>query len=89
MAADAFEDIVQVSEGIEAESLGSRDEAAEHGGGAAALAAAIEGPVATTDGDATQAALGPGMPTSGFCRAISPPMGSERDVAALIVMEAA
>ena len=30
-----------------------------------------------------------GMPTSGLCRAISPPMGSERVSAALIVADAA
>ena len=43
------------------------------------------------DNNATYAAcgVGTGMPTSGLCRAISPPMHSERESAALIVAEAA
>jgi hypothetical protein len=58
MRADASEEITQVSEGIESESLAGRDETAEQGGGSSAGIAAIERPVAATDGDATQAALG-------------------------------
>jgi hypothetical protein len=46
---------------------------------------------APLDNNAAHAACGisGGMPTSGLCRAISPPMGSERESAALIVREAA
>jgi hypothetical protein len=43
------------------------------------------------DNNAAYAARGTsgGMPTSGLCRAVSPPVYSERDLAALIVAEAA
>ena len=68
MAADAFEDIAQVGEGIDAEALGCRDETTQHGCGPTAVVAAVERPIAATDGDAAQAALGAGMPTSGLCR---------------------
>ena len=60
--ADACEDVAQVGERIDAESLASCDETAEHRGGAAAMVAAIERPVAATDRDATQAPLSAGMP---------------------------
>jgi hypothetical protein len=89
MSADAFEDIAQVSEGVETQPFGGGDQAGQHGGGPATVVAAIERPIAATDSDATQAALGPGMPTSGLCRAISPPTDSERVSAALIVADAA
>jgi len=36
VSADALKQIAQISEGIDTQSLGSRDEAAEHGGGAPA-----------------------------------------------------
>jgi hypothetical protein len=59
MSADAFEDIAQVSEGIETQLFGGGDQPAQHGGGPATIVAAIERPIAATDSDATQAALGP------------------------------
>ena len=47
VSADALKQIAQISEGIDTESLRSRDEAAEHGGGAPAVVAtrtfAVEG----------------------------------------------
>ena len=39
VSADALKQIAQISEGIDTESLRSRDEAAEHGGGAPAVVA--------------------------------------------------
>ncbi len=78
-----------IGEGIETQSFGGGDQAGQHGGGPATVVAAIERPIAATDSDATQAALGPGMPTSGLCRALSPPINSERELAALIVADAA
>jgi hypothetical protein len=90
MVAEACEDVVQVGEGVDPESLAGCDQAGrDRGGRSHPLVAAIERPVAATDSDAPQAALGTGMPTSGLCRVISPPMGSQRESAALIVTEAA
>src|ERR1035437_7632900 len=58
MAADACEDIAQVSEGIETQPLRGGDQAGQHGGGPATIVTAIERPIATTDSDAAEAALG-------------------------------
>lgn len=58
MSRDAAEYIAQVGEGIDAQPLRGGDKTVQHGGGSTAFAAAIERPVAATDGDATQAALG-------------------------------
>jgi len=55
-------------EGVKAESLRSRDEAAEHGGGSAAAVTAKKHPVLPAHGHGAQTALGAGMPTSGLCR---------------------
>jgi hypothetical protein len=45
MVADACEEVAQVSKGVKAESLRSRDETAEYGGGAPAVVATIKHPV--------------------------------------------
>ncbi len=58
MAAGAFEDIAQVSEGVNANPFAGGDQAAQHGGSSTASVAAIECPVAATDSDPTQTAFG-------------------------------
>ena len=58
MAADACEDIVQVSEGIAPQPLRGGDQAREHGRGVTAVVTAIKHPVFSAYRDAAQAALG-------------------------------
>src|SRR5947208_8091971 len=58
MLADAFEEIAQVSEGIEAKPFASRDEAGEHGRRAAAAVATVKHPVLASYRDTAQTALG-------------------------------
>jgi hypothetical protein len=89
MSAEALENVAQIGKRIDVELLAGGDEAGQHGRRPPAVVASEEEPVLASDRDPTQAALGAGMPTSGLCRAISPPMGSERESAALIVTEAA
>ena len=54
VSADALQQIAQISEGIDTESLRSRDEAAEHGGGAPAVVATIKHPVLSSHRDLCQ-----------------------------------
>jgi hypothetical protein len=48
MTADPLEDVAQVSEGTDAESLRSRDQAGEHCGGAPAVVTAQKCPIPST-----------------------------------------
>ena len=89
MQADAFEEVTQVGEWVHAQSFAGGDEAGQHRGCAPAIVAAQEHPILSAHRDSAQAALRTGMPTSGLCRAISPPTDSERVSAALIVADAA
>ena len=61
----------------------------DHCAAPSGLGVADEEPSLATDRRRAEVILHPGMPTSGLCRAISPPMGSERVSAALIVADAA
>jgi len=54
MSADAFENIAQVSEGIETQPFGGGDQAGQRRGGPASVVASVERPIAATDSDATQ-----------------------------------
>ena len=58
MITDAGEDVAQVRKGIQAQPFRGGDQTGQYGGGPTAIVAAIERPVAATDCDATQAALG-------------------------------
>jgi hypothetical protein len=89
MSAEACEDIAQVGEGVDGQSLAGRDQTAQNRRCPAAVVTAQESPVPSTYRDSTQTSFRTGMPTSGLCRAISPPTDSERVSAALIVADAA
>jgi hypothetical protein len=89
MAADASEEVAEVGKRVHAQALAGGDQTGQDGGGLSPVVAAIKHPILPAHRDSTQAAFGAGMPTSGLCRAISHPMGSERESAALIVTEAA
>ncbi len=58
MRANAFEEVAQVGEGVDAEFLRSRDETGEHGRNPSPVVAAQEHPIFSTYRDSAQAALG-------------------------------
>ncbi len=89
MITDAGEDVAQVGEGVDRHSLAGGDQTVQNRRRATAVVAPQEGPISPTYRNSAQTPLGAGMPTSGLCRAISPPTDSERVSAALIVADAA
>ncbi len=58
MAAEAFEDIAQVGEGVDTEPLARADEAGQHGRGPSSVVAAQKRPISSTYSDPAQTALG-------------------------------
>lgn len=55
MAADAFEDVAEVGEGIDAEPLAGGNEAGQHCRGPSAVVATKEKPIFSSHGDLAQA----------------------------------
>lgn len=58
MSADAVEDVEEVSEGVDLESLAGRHKAGEDRGGSPAVVASEEQPVFSSDSNSPQAAFG-------------------------------
>ena len=89
MVGEAGEHVAEVALRIEAVEFGGADQAIEYGGAFAALIRTGEEVILASESDGAESPFGGGMPTSGLCRASSPPTDSERESAALIVAEAA
>jgi hypothetical protein len=89
MVGEAGENLAEVALRVEAVEFRCADQAIEHGGAFAALIRTGKKVILASQGDGTQSPFGGGMPTSGLCRVISPPMYRERESVALIVAEAA
>ena len=89
MVGEAGEHVAEVALRIEAVEFRGTDQTIEHGGALSALIRTGEEVILASQRDGTQSPFGGGMPTSGLCRALSPPIYSERELAALIVAEAA
>ncbi len=89
MVGESGEHVAEVALWIEAVEFGGAGQAIEHGGAFTALIRTGEEVILASESDGTQSSFRSGMPTSGLCRALSPPMYSERELAALIVAEAA
>ena len=89
MLGDAREHLAQVLFWVQVVEFRGADQTVEGGGALSAPIGTCEEIILAPQRDGSQRPFGGGMPTSGLCRAISPPMHSERESAALIVAEAA